>query len=62
MSEAAPTSQLDFIERTVDVVAAYVSNNSLPSAELPALIASIHASRSAPTDWSASSTASRTRR
>ncbi|MBN6823104.1 MucR family transcriptional regulator [Methylobacterium radiotolerans] len=42
MSEAAPTSQLDFIERTVDVVAAYVSNNSLPSAELPALIASIH--------------------
>jgi predicted transcriptional regulator len=42
MSEAAPTSQLDYIERTVDVVAAYVSNNSLPSAELPALIASIH--------------------
>ena len=42
MSETAPTSQLDFIERTVDVVAAYVSNNSLPSAELPALIASIH--------------------
>ncbi|GAN48933.1 MucR family transcriptional regulator [Methylobacterium sp. ME121] len=33
---------MDFIERTVDVVAAYVSNNSLPSAELPALIASIH--------------------
>ncbi|MCJ2072079.1 MucR family transcriptional regulator [Methylobacterium sp. J-030] len=42
MSDAAPTSQLDFIERTVDVVAAYVSNNSLPSAELPALITSIH--------------------
>ena len=42
MSDAAPTSQLDYIERTVDVVAAYVSNNSLPSAELPALIASIH--------------------
>jgi predicted transcriptional regulator len=42
MSEAASTSQLDYIERTVDVVAAYVSNNSLPSAELPALIASIH--------------------
>ncbi|MGH1570579.1 MucR family transcriptional regulator [Methylobacterium sp. P31] len=42
MSEAAPTSQLDHVERTVDVVAAYVSNNSLPSAELPALIASIH--------------------
>ncbi len=42
MSDAAPTSQLDYIERTVDVVAAYVSNNSLPSGELPALIASIH--------------------
>jgi predicted transcriptional regulator len=42
MSDAAPTSQLDYIERTVDVVAAYVSNNSLPSTELPSLIASIH--------------------
>ena len=42
MSDTAPTAQLDFIERTVDVVAAYVSNNSLPSAELPGLIASIH--------------------
>jgi predicted transcriptional regulator len=42
MSDAAPTSQMDYIEQTVDVVAAYVSNNSLPSAELPSLIASIH--------------------
>ena len=42
MSDTAPTAQLDYIERTVDVVAAYVSNNSLPSAELPGLIASIH--------------------
>ena len=42
MSDAVPTAQLDYIERTVDVVAAYVSNNSLPSAELPSLIASIH--------------------
>ncbi|MDP4003897.1 MucR family transcriptional regulator [Methylobacterium sp. NEAU K] len=42
MSEATPTSQLHYIERTVDVVAAYVSNNSLPSAELLSLIASIH--------------------
>ncbi|MGU3664781.1 MucR family transcriptional regulator [Methylobacterium sp. A49B] len=42
MSDAAPTSQMDYIEQTVDVVAAYVSNNSLPSAELPLLIASIH--------------------
>ncbi|MDP4021637.1 MucR family transcriptional regulator [Methylobacterium sp. NEAU 140] len=42
MSEIAPTSQLDYIERTVDVVAAYVSNNSIPTAELPALIVSVH--------------------
>ena len=42
MSDAVLTAQLDYIERTVDVVAAYVSNNSLPSAELPSLIASIH--------------------
>lgn len=33
---------MSYIERTVDVVAAYVSNNSIPTAELPALIASIH--------------------
>ena len=42
MSEDAPTSQVHYIERTVDVVAAYVANNSLPTAELPMLIASIH--------------------
>ncbi|WP_375466384.1 MucR family transcriptional regulator [uncultured Methylobacterium sp.] len=42
MSETAPTAQMNYIERTVDVVAAYVSNNSIPTAELPALIASIH--------------------
>lgn len=42
MSETAPTSQLDYIERTVDVVAAYVSNNSVPTTELPTLIASVH--------------------
>lgn len=42
MSETTPVSQLHYIERTVDVVAAYVSNNSIPTAELPALISSIH--------------------
>jgi predicted transcriptional regulator len=30
------------IETTANLVAAYVSNNSVPSSELPALIASIH--------------------
>lgn len=42
MSENAAQPQPSYIERTVDVVAAYVSNNSIPTAELPALIASIH--------------------
>jgi predicted transcriptional regulator len=42
MSETVPTSQLEYIERTVDVVAAYVSNNSVPTTELPTLIASVH--------------------
>ncbi|MCJ2055811.1 MucR family transcriptional regulator [Methylobacterium sp. J-048] len=42
MSEEAPASQVHYIERTVDVVAAYVANNSLPPTELPSLIASIH--------------------
>ena len=42
MSETTAVSQLHYIERTVDVVAAYVSNNSIPTAELPALIGSIH--------------------
>ena len=42
MSEETSTFQTHYIERTVDVVAAYVSNNSLPPTELPLLIASIH--------------------
>lgn len=32
----------NLIELTADVVAAYVSNNSVPASELPALIADIH--------------------
>ena len=44
MSETTPSAQTsnEYIERTVDVVAAYVSNNSVPITELPTLIASIH--------------------
>ena len=54
MSETAPTSQVHYIERAVDIVAAYVSNNSIPTIELPALIASIHeALRSIASDPSA---------
>ncbi|AWN42829.1 MucR family transcriptional regulator [Methylobacterium durans] len=33
----------DFVELAADIVSAYVSNNPLPVAELPALIASVHA-------------------
>ncbi|MDR7035609.1 MULTISPECIES: MucR family transcriptional regulator [Methylobacterium] len=42
MSEVAPAPHSVGIERTVDVVSAYVSNNSVPTADLPALIASVH--------------------
>ena len=33
----------NFIELTADIASAYVSNNSVRTAELPALLASIHA-------------------
>lgn len=33
----------DFIELTADIVSAYVSNNSVPASDLPALIADVHA-------------------
>ncbi len=36
----------DFIELTADIVSAYVSNNSVPAAELPALISDVHAALS----------------
>lgn len=39
---AKPNDQ--FIELTADIVSAYVSNNPVPAAELPALIAQIHTS------------------
>ncbi|WP_336485887.1 MucR family transcriptional regulator [Methylobacterium nigriterrae] len=42
MSESEQTPLDTHIERTVDVVSAYVANNSIPTADLPALIASVH--------------------
>jgi predicted transcriptional regulator len=36
------TSGNTFIELTASIVSAYVSNNSVPSAELPALIGQVH--------------------
>ncbi len=37
-------SPAEYIELAAEIVSAYVSNNSLPPGELPALIADIHAS------------------
>lgn len=34
---------VNFLEVTVEVVAAYISNNSVPRTELPTLIADVHA-------------------
>lgn len=44
MSAEFPNSSNQLIELTADIVAAYVSNNPLPVAELPGLIAQIHSS------------------
>ena len=40
MSES--NGNIDFIELTADIVSAYVSNNSVPAADLPGLISHIH--------------------
>jgi predicted transcriptional regulator len=42
MSDSEQTQHDTHIERTVDVVSAYVANNSIPTADLPALITSVH--------------------
>ena len=44
MSEDSSANQ--FLELTADVISAYVSNNAVPVAELPALISQIHQSLS----------------
>jgi predicted transcriptional regulator len=46
MDENTTTSLNNPVERTADIVAAYVSNNSVPTAELPALISSIYSALS----------------
>ncbi|MEI9905978.1 MAG: MucR family transcriptional regulator [Asticcacaulis sp.] len=40
--EKTMDEQKDVTEMTVDIVTAFVGNNSLPAAELPSLIANIH--------------------
>lgn len=43
MTEDTNAASADLIELAAEIVAAYVSNNSVPAAELPGLIASTHA-------------------
>jgi predicted transcriptional regulator len=42
MPEQEPSHKLEIIQVTTEIIAAYVSNNSVPVAELPGLISSIH--------------------
>ncbi|AWB20560.1 MucR family transcriptional regulator [Methylobacterium currus] len=44
MTNDDPTRSLDLIELAADVVSAYVANNSVPAADVPGLIAAVHAS------------------
>ena len=46
MEEPAATFQIDYIDLASEVVSAYVSNNSLPVTELPALLGNVHAALS----------------
>ncbi|MBB3901492.1 MucR family transcriptional regulator [Methylobacterium brachythecii] len=43
MAEEQQTANSDFVTLAGDIVSAYVSKNSLPAADLPALIGSVHA-------------------
>jgi predicted transcriptional regulator len=46
VSDETQAPQPEFIDLAADIVSAYVSKNNVPVAELPALIASVHASLS----------------
>lgn len=37
-------NSVDFVELAVEIVAAYISNNSVPAGDLPGLIAEVHSS------------------
>ncbi len=43
-------TSVGFLELTVEIVAAYISNNSVPAVELPGLIADVHSSLVVMTD------------
>lgn len=42
-NEDSPQNNIDVVSLASDILVAYVSNNSVPRAELPALIAEVHA-------------------
>ena len=42
MSESVESGEAEHIELAVDIVAAYVSNNSVPPSDLPGLIGGVH--------------------
>jgi predicted transcriptional regulator len=50
MSDTSGNQTVEFVELASDIVAAYVSNNSLPTSELPALIRGVHAALTRLTD------------
>ena len=43
MDDTTAEQQQSFIEQAADIVSAYVSNNSVPISELPALLTGVHA-------------------
>jgi hypothetical protein len=42
MQDTSDNKMTDFLDLTSDIVSSYVANNSVPMADLPALIASVH--------------------
>jgi predicted transcriptional regulator len=44
MTNFEPASELNYVELTADLVAAYVANNSVQKTDIAALIATVHAS------------------
>ncbi len=42
MTDQVSTPTTNYVELAADIVSAFVSNNSVPTADLPALIASVH--------------------
>jgi predicted transcriptional regulator len=42
VTSTSNSAQISLVELTADIVAAYISNNSVPASELPALLTAIH--------------------